>query len=407
MYPTLYHAVLDLTGLSLPFLKLFMTFGFFVAISFVAAYSVMKQELKRKESERGMETRKVKQIKGGPAAWSEYASTAFFGFILGWKVPKLIMNFNELSDNFQGYLLSMEGDFLLGILGAAAFVGFLYYQNKKEQLDEPIEEIKVMHPHEHMGEITIKAAIFGIIGAKVFHLLEYPEQFMNDPIGSILSFSGLTFLGGLIVGGWAVVRTAKKRGIPPLKMLDVGGPAMMLAYAMGRMGCHFSGDGDWGIVNKAPKPGWMGFLPDWMWSYNYPNNVIRQCNPYQGSEALLHRCNWADTPYLIDPVFPTPFYEIIMGLVLFAGLWLMRKRIRWDGALFGVYLIFAGVERFLIEKIRVNSTYEVGGLTFTQAELLSVLMVLGGAGLIAWAIKRHKLEGSVRTKPDGSKASKN
>jgi prolipoprotein diacylglyceryl transferase len=402
MYPTLYHAVLDLTGLSLPFLKLFMTFGFFVALSFVAAYTVMKLELKRKEDEPGMEIKKVKEVKGGPASIGEYASSAFFGFILGWKVPRLITDFSELSNDFQGYLLSTEGDILFGILGAAAFVGYLYYQNKKERLEDPIEEIKPMRPHEHMGELTIKAAIFGIIGAKVFHLLEYPEQFMDDPIGSLISFSGLTFLGGLAVGGWAVVRTAKKRGIPPLKMLDVGGPAMMLAYAVGRMGCHFSGDGDWGIVNTSPKPGWMSFLPDWMWSYNYPNNVIRQCNPYQGAEALEHPCSWAETPYLIDPVFPTPFYEIVMGLILFSALWVLRKRIRWDGALFGIYLIFAGIERFLIEKIRVNSTYELAGLEFTQAELLSLLMILGGTAMIIWAVKRRQPEDSVRTKPDGA-----
>jgi phosphatidylglycerol:prolipoprotein diacylglycerol transferase len=148
---------------------------------------------------------------------------------------------------------------------------------------------------------------------------------------------------------------------------------MMLAYAVGRLGCQLSGDGDWGIVNLHPKP--FSWLPDWVWSYRYPHNVLEAGNPIAGCAGQY--CN-----QLAQPVYPTPFYEFLMCSVLFLVLWLIRKKIRVAGQLFGIYLIFNGMERFLIEKIRVNTKYE--GLPFqpTQAELISLVLVLGGVLLL-------------------------
>ena len=88
--------------------------------------------------------------------------------------------------------------------------------------------------------------------------------------------SGLTCYWGLICGALGVIWYTRKHKIPLLPLLDVGAPAMMLAYGVGRIGCQLSGDGDWGIVNTYPKPGWMSFLPDWMWSFNFPRNVAHE-----------------------------------------------------------------------------------------------------------------------------------
>ena len=119
-----------------------------------------------------------------------------------------------------------------------------------------------MHARDHTGNITMLAMITGLLGAKIFHNLENPAEFMEDPWGAIFSFSGLTFYGGLIVATASILIYAKKHKIGILHLVDAAGPGLMLAYGIGRIGCHISGDGDWGINNLAPKPAFIGLLPD-------------------------------------------------------------------------------------------------------------------------------------------------
>src|SRR5690606_5992747 len=157
--------------------------------------------------------------------------------------------------------------------------------------------------HQILGNLLLWAAIWGFIGAKVFHNLEYWDEFMQDPIEGLFSFSGLTFYGGLICGGAAVIYQAQKYGIKWIHMLDVGAPGLMLAYAIGRLGCHLSADGDWGIVNLSPKPGWLSWAPDWLWSFKYPHNVINEGVPIPG-------CVGNFCQELPNPVYPTALYEV-------------------------------------------------------------------------------------------------
>jgi prolipoprotein diacylglyceryltransferase len=365
MYATLYHAVKDLFGLELPFLKVVMTFGFFVALAFLAAHWAMNSELKRKE--RIGLLKKVQKTLPPQNAINEYISSGIMGFVLGWKLLYLFINFADHADNPQEFLISLDGSLPLGILIAAIFLALKYFELKKKPLRT--EEVTVkMSPNEMMGNLTFIAAIAGFLGAKIFHHLENIQEFLQDPIGALLSpFSGLTFFGGLICGGAAVLWYAKKYGVHWRIMLDVGAPAMMLAYGIGRMGCHFSGDGDWGIENLAPKPGWLGWAPDWAWAYHYPNNVLGVV--------------------LENPVFPTPMYEVIMALGLFFVLWFLRNKTWSAGKLFSLYLIFAGFERFLIEKIRVNPDYHFLGMNFTQAEMISFTFVILGLSSWIWFTK--------------------
>jgi prolipoprotein diacylglyceryl transferase len=234
-----------------------------------------------------------------------------------------------------------------------------------------------------MGSILLWAAIFGFAGAKLFNALENWGDFMKDPVGMLIGFSGLTFYGGLICGGAAVLYIANKNGVKPLDMLDIGGPGMMLAYALGRVGCQMSGDGDWGVVNLAPKPGWLSWAPDWVWSFKFPHNVNDEGVP-------LANCIGKFCHELQYPVYPTSLYECIICLLLFAFLWSIRKQIKNSGVLFGIYMILAGVERFFIELIRVNTKYHVAGISFTQAEMISLIMVIGGALLIVNGLKNKK-----------------
>ena len=144
-------------------------------------------------------------------------------------------------------------------------------------------------------------------------------------------------------------------------------PTMLFAYAAGRIGCHMSGDGDWGIVNLHPKP--FSWLPDWAWAYQYPHNVVNEGVRIAG--CFGNYCN--ELPL---PVYPTTFFEIIGTFALFLIMWSFRKKVRQPGILTGVYLVFAGVERLLVEQIRVNNKYDFLPFQPTQAELISVLLIL-------------------------------
>ena len=228
----------------------------------------------------------------------------------------------------------------------------------------------MVHPYQLVGNITMIAAVSGIVGAKIFHNLENMEAFIADPIGQLIAFSGLTFYGGLIAGAFSVIWYTRRYKINILHLIDSAAPALILAYGIGRIGCQMSGDGDWGIDNLSPKPEWIAFLPDWMWSFNFPNNVINAGVPIEG-------CKGNFCMELANPVWPTAFYEVVMSLLIFNILWSIRKKIKAPGVLFFIYLIFNGVERFSIEKIRINTEYNIfGGIT--QAEIISFLLVLVG-----------------------------
>jgi prolipoprotein diacylglyceryltransferase len=159
----------------------------------------------------------------------------------------------------------------------------------------------------------------------------------------------------------------------------------MLSYGMGRIGCHLSGDGDWGIENFMPKPEWLSFMPDWFWAYTYPHNVLNEGISIQG--CVGSHCN-----ALPNGVFPTPLYEAIACVFLFVILWLVRKKFTTPGMFFFFYLLLNGIERFLIEKIRVNTNYHIFGNEITQAELISATFIIVSiAALIYLGLNRKKV----------------
>lgn len=395
MYPTLYHALLDLTGLDLPFLKFLNSFGFFVALAFIFASYTLGLELKRMEKIGLLRPVKRTVIEGAPATPAELIVSGILGYLIGWKGVHLLLHFEASTSNPQEFLLSAKGIIPAGLLFAALFIWLKWRDRKKTQLKEPKRVEVQMMPHEHAGNITLTAALWGVIGAKLFHWLENPDEFMHfiqDPSPSNL-FSGLTMYGGLILAGAMVIRYCVRNGIPALYGADAAAPGVMLAYGIGRMGCHVAGDGDWGIVNNAPAPSW---IPQWLWSYDYPNNVNGVGVPITEGTCFPGYCT-----VLPEPVFPTPLYEIIVCFIFFALLWAYRKKARPAGMIFFSFLVLNGIERFFIEKIRVN--VRVWG-DITQAEIIAVLLVIAGIAGIVWIrSKKPRDHGPIATDRPGRK----
>jgi phosphatidylglycerol:prolipoprotein diacylglycerol transferase len=388
MYPTISDLLKSLLGINIPLP--IQTFGFFMAVSFVGAYYATASEMRRKTAEGFLKPVSKMVVKNKRITVSEYLFGIGGAAIIGFKVLEMILDYQSLVENPQAFLLSTKGS-VAGLILGGIYGGYTVYKDALKVKGKKEEKVLVtVQPVDLMWNITAIAGIAGIIGAKLFHNLEYIEDLINDPIDALLSFSGLTFYGGLIVAAVAVLYYTRKHGIPSLHMIDAAAPGLMLAYGIGRLGCHLSGDGDWGIVNTSPKPSGLSFLPDWAWAYNYPNNVVNE-------GVLIPGCEGAHCYMLPQAVYPTPLYELVMALLLFAFLWNMRKRIIIPGVLFCVYLIVNGIERFMIEKIRVNSTYSIFGYQITQAELISSLMVVVGIVGILILVNRKKHELSSKT----------
>lgn len=241
---------------------------------------------------------------------------------------------------------------------------------------------QLVHPYQLTADIILVAALFGIIGSKLFDIIEHLGEFARDPFGMLFSFSGLTFYGGLIAAAIAVCIYAERHGIPWPVIADAVAPGLMLAYGIGRIGCQLAGDGCWGVVNLQPKPDFLAFLPDWLWAFDYPGNVLREGITIPGCEG--------DHCYRLgQPVFPTPVYETSMAVIFFAILWSVRKRISIPGVLFSIYLVLNGTGRFFIEKIRVNIRYSVMGMQVTQAEMIALGLIAAGIALVFYFRSRH------------------
>ena len=403
MYPNLYHVFLDLLGWDLPALKLINSFGFFVALAFVAAHALLSREMKRMTLQGHFQPSAQKvEIGHGPHPM-DLGMQALVGFVLGWKVIYLLANASTLFAGGglpQAHLFSTEGNVLWGIVGAVLLTAWRHYEVKKDQLPEPKTITQTIMPHEWVGGITAAAAVGGIAGAKMFHLLEYPEEFVAFLERPSLSafLGGLTIYGGLIVGGLSVYAFARRKGLHFLRLADATAPGLLLGYGIGRMGCHISGDGDWGIPNPNPMPDWLSWAPEWVWRYAYPNNVNAVYGPREaGYTGKLIDPNVHPWPSFegygtfLDPaVFPTPIYETTAAVMGFAILWAMRKRWSTPGKAFAAYLMFNGFERFWVEKIRVNTTFDWLGITMTQAELISVCTFLSGMALWVWTTRRTR-----------------
>jgi phosphatidylglycerol---prolipoprotein diacylglyceryl transferase len=243
-----------------------------------------------------------------------------------------------------------------GVVVAAAIVIATSVARRETRRLENIGKLP-FRAHLVVGDLALVSALAGIVGARVFYIIDHPIQFIADPTALIFSRAGFSIYGGLLFGVCAGVLFLRRRAVPIAPMLDATAPSMMLGYAVGRLGCQFAGDGDWGIAsNMALKPTW---LPSWLWAQTYDGNIIGVVIPEPG-------------------VYPTPIYESAAAFILFAVLLALRSEVQRPTYLFSAYLIFAGFERLLIEKLRINPEHDWLGIQLTQAEAISVLLVVAG-----------------------------
>ncbi len=205
----------------------------------------------------------------------------------------------------------------------------------------------------------------GLVGSRLYHLLESPTEFFADPWPQLFSTMGFAFVGAIIGGFLALILLAKRFRISPLLMLDAASPAAAIGYGIGRIGCLISGDGDYGRPTNLP------------WGMAFPNGIVPT------TESCVQWGAPADCR-----VHPTPIYEFLVAIFIFWILWKLGER-AWkthapNGIVFAAYLVLTGIARFLVEMIRINPRSFFG---LTNAQAASVVSVFAGIALFVYCRK--------------------
>lgn len=201
--------------------------------------------------------------------------------------------------------------------------------------------------------IVVMSTVAGIVGAKLWHVLETPSELAAHPIALIFSRDGYAWFGGLVAAILALIYQGHIHKIGSLRLLDLCAPAAAIGYGVGRLGCLTSGDGDYGIPTTLP------------WGMAFPDGMVPT-----------------------DPgvrVHPTPLYELAAGLLIGWILWRRGGKSRPLGQMTGEYLALSGLARFLVEFIRINPKIFLG---MSNAQLASIGSIVAGLLLIAGARKR-------------------
>jgi len=361
-----------------------------MAMAAVAAGFVLRSELKRKENEGLLPARTRFVHSNKPDRWIEIVPAVILSSVFAWKFFGIIFHYQHFAENPQKFLVSGQGSHIA--MAVTALVGIAYHLFKRSTFKNAPDEIQeeIIHPYHNTWNIMVVGLIFAIIGSKIFDIFDNFGSFLKNPLHSILSFSGLTFYGGFIITVIALLLYMKFIKLDWEHVIDSTAPVIMIGYAVGRLGCHFSGDGCWGIVNTLSQPQWLTWIPDWLWAFNYPHNVINH-------GVIIPGCSGPHCMVLDKPVFPTSLYESIISFFSFCVLWNMRKRIHAPVVLFGLFLVLNGAERFFIEKIRINHKYEILGIHLTQAEIISFCLVIVGIVVMIYFTKQSNPTGTKNT----------
>ena len=365
------------------------TYGFFLAFAFLVGGFVLRIELKRKEKEGLLQPRSRTIHPNKPASLFEIIPGIILSSVIGWKFFGIIFQYHEFSLNPQQYILSGKGSLVALLIIAVISFTYHFYSILSTKKITPANYEEIIHPYQNTWNLLIVTIVSALIGSKLFDILDNFGSFLKDPVHSLVSFSGLTFYGGFIVTVIVLMQFVKIIKLDWKHVIDSSAPVIMIGYAVGRLGCHFSGDGCWGIINTIAQPHWLAWLPDWFWAYDFPHNVVNDGIPIPG-------CTGQHCMILENPVFPTSLYESIISFISFGVLWIMRRRIKAPVVIFGLFMILNGVERFFIEHIRINNKYNFLGLNFTQAEIISAGLILCGIAVMVYFTKRYQTNKLIR-----------
>ncbi|SFC65208.1 phosphatidylglycerol:prolipoprotein diacylglycerol transferase [Parapedobacter composti] len=351
------------------------TFGFFVALSFILSCLVFRSEFDRKEKEGyiGVVEEKVKV--GVRLKLFILIGYGLIGFLIGFKGWGVFLEYDAFRHNPLRWLFSDSGSWSAGVIVLLFFWFFLFLSQRKLFLSPLQEETRKVKPRDLIPTMLLWAGVTGFLGAKIFNVFEDNRLSGAQGLMELLDSSGLTFWGGLFFGAASYLYIGIRKGIDWKHLADIGALGMLMAYGVGRMGCHLSGDGDWGIVNKYEKP--VEWLPQWAWSFRFPHNVINQGEYIPG-------CSGKYCAILPEGVFPTSLYEAATILFVFGVLWCVRKNIKVPGMMFAIYLFVVSMERFLIEFIRVNYKFDVWGVALSEAQLISIALLLLAVVVTVW-----------------------
>jgi len=214
--------------------------------------------------------------------------------------------------------------------------------------------------------ITLIALFAGIAGCKILYLIENWNDFLLDPAGMTFNPGGLTYFGGFLLAMGCIALYLRKKHLGFLLAADAVAPALMLGYGIARIGCHLAGDGDYGFPTTLP------------WGTDYAKGTYPPSYAFRDFPEITKNFPGSIVPDH-TPCHPTPVYEFLICTAMFFLLWKMRKTTSPYGKLFMIYLVLAGLERFMIEFLRLNPRILVG---LSEAQLISLLLI--GAGLIGW-----------------------
>lgn len=220
--------------------------------------------------------------------------------------------------------------------------------------------------------ITFLALVGGILGSKLLYIIEEWQYISSMPSGKLFStdglFSpqGLTFYGGFILAVLLIYIYTRAKKIPFLRVADAAAPSLAIGYGIARIGCHLSGDGDYGV----PVSEFASWVP---WGTNYAKGIVPPSAAFRGSDIAQKFGGIVPDNTLCHP---TPVYEFILCAVIFYILWRYRKIFKPDGKLFFLYLILTGFERFMIEFIRLNPRILLG---LSEAQIIGLILIIIGA----------------------------
>jgi phosphatidylglycerol---prolipoprotein diacylglyceryl transferase len=216
------------------------------------------------------------------------------------------------------------------------------------------------------NNVTLIALIAGVAGSKILSILENWSSFVLDPIGTAFSPTGLTYYGGFILAAFSIYLYGKKKGIKFFTIADAISPGLILGYGIARIGCHLAGDGDYGFPTTLP------------WGTNYSNGTYPPSAAFRDFPEITSQFPGGIVPNNI-PCHPTPIYEFIICALICWFLWSIRKKTTQTGKLFMIYLMLAGMERFIIEFLRPNPRFILG---LSEAQLISLVII--ALGFIGW-----------------------